>query len=214
MGELLSEFWSGPREEDTDSVEDQNEAVSQSGGHTFLGPVLLHVHDLPGSTGPTSDTRANGVPGHHRAGEYLTKECSEGRVLSPALFPSIHTSRFGVIPKGPSRKWRLMVNMSSSEGLSINNGIDESPSTMSHVGVVDVIKGIVLYSKAARLTKVDVRRAYCNIPMHPNNTWLMGMQWEGSLYVDTPFGLRSAPKVFYGHGRCSRVGSQTGRNPL
>ncbi len=50
--------------------------------------------------------------------EYLAVECSEGRVhgpLNPALLPMVHTSRFGVIPKGLLGKWRLTVYMSSPE---------------------------------------------------------------------------------------------------
>ena len=36
------------------------------------------------------------------------------------------------------------------------------------------------------------------VPVHPNDRWLLGMQWEGALYIDKtlPFGLRSAPKLF------------------
>ena len=40
--------------------------------------------------------------------EYLAAECSNGRVLGPldpTHFPQIHTSRFGVIPKGQTGKW-------------------------------------------------------------------------------------------------------------
>ena len=50
--------------------------------------------------------------------EYLAEECSEGRVfgpIDPSMFPFVHTSRFGVIPKGSSGKWRLIVDMSSPE---------------------------------------------------------------------------------------------------
>ena len=34
--------------------------------------------------------------------------------------------------------------------------------------------------------------------MHPDDRWLLGLQWEGALYVDTtlPFGLRLAPNFF------------------
>ena len=48
------------------------------------------------------------------------------------------------------------------------------------------------------MAKVDVKSAYHNIPVHPKDRWMMGMMWEGALYVDTclPFGLRSAPKIF------------------
>ena len=36
------------------------------------------------------------------------------------------------------------------------------------------------------------------IPVHPEDRSLLGMRWEGQLYVDKalPFGLRSAPKIF------------------
>ena len=46
---------------------------------------------------------------------YLAEECSRGRVLGPLrleLFPQVHPNRFGVIPKGTSGKWRLIVDMS------------------------------------------------------------------------------------------------------
>ena len=51
--------------------------------------------------------------------EYLVKECAEGRVmgpLEPTQFPMVQISRFGVIPKGSSGKWRLIVDLSSPEG--------------------------------------------------------------------------------------------------
>ena len=48
------------------------------------------------------------------------------------------------------------------------------------------------------IAKVDVRSAYRNIPIHPDDRWLLGMMWDGALYIDAalPFGLRSAPKIF------------------
>ena len=50
----------------------------------------------------------------------------------------------------------------------------------------------------ALLVKVDVKSAYWNISVHLDDRWLLGMQWEGALFVDTalPFGLRSTPKIF------------------
>ena len=133
--------------------------------------------------------------------EYLAKECSEGRVigpLDPAQFPYVHTSRFGVIPKGISGKWRLIVDMSSPEGFSVNDGIGESLCSLSYVGVEDAVRGICSYGEGTLLAKVDVKSAYRCIPVNPDDRWLMGMMWEGALYVDTtlPFGLRSAPKLF------------------
>ena len=50
----------------------------------------------------------------------------EGRVLGPLSsedFPQVHTSQFGVIPKDTMKKWRFILDMSSPEGRSVNNGI-------------------------------------------------------------------------------------------
>ena len=48
------------------------------------------------------------------------------------------------------------------------------------------------------MAKVDVKSTYQNIPVHPEDRWLMGMTWRESVFVNValPFGLRSAPKIF------------------
>lgn len=117
---------------------------------------------------------------------------------APSEFPQVHTSRFGVIPKGSTGKWRLILDMSSPEGLSVNDGIQEALCSLSYVSVEDATKGVVAKGRGALLAKVDVKSAYRNVSIHPDDRWLMGMLWEGGLYIDTalPFGLRSAPKIF------------------
>ena len=58
------------------------------------------------------------------------------------------------------------------------------------------------YSEAPRFGdptgKVDVKSAYRLVPVSPRDRHLMGVEWQGALYVDgcLPFGLHSAPKVF------------------
>lgn len=51
------------------------------------------------------------------------------------------------------------------------------------------------------MAKVNTEYAYQlgSIPVHPDDHWLLGMQHEGTTFMDTvllPFGLRSAPKLF------------------
>jgi hypothetical protein len=48
------------------------------------------------------------------------------------------------------------------------------------------------------LAKMDIKQAYRNVPVHPADRPLLGMRWEGKVYVDKtlPFGLRSAPLIF------------------
>ena len=48
------------------------------------------------------------------------------------------------------------------------------------------------------MAKTDVKSTFRIVPIHPGDRWLLGLEWEGSRFVDTtlPFGLRSAPKIF------------------
>ena len=133
--------------------------------------------------------------------EYLQTKVAAGRVLgpfNPADYPQIHTSRFGVIPKSTLGKWRLIVDMSSPEGASVNDGISKSLCSLSYVTIMDGAKGVTAHGKRSLMAKVDIRNAYRVVPVHPEDRWLMGMTWQKNLYIDTalPFGLRSAPKVF------------------
>ena len=45
---------------------------------------------------------------------------------------------------------------------------------------------------------MDIQQAYRMVPVHPDDRALLGMRWEGGVYIDTrlPFGLRSAPIMF------------------
>ena len=90
------------------------------------------------------------------------------------------------------------MDMSSPEGGSVNDGIPEELCSLSYVGIKDAVRAIQDRGRGAMMAKVDVKSAYRNIPVHPEDRWMMGMMWEGALYIDTclPFGLRSAPKIF------------------
>ena len=134
--------------------------------------------------------------------ECLAKEVAEGRVvgpLNPANIPGVQISPFGVIPKPhQTGKWRLIMDLSAPEGQSVNDGIDKRLSSLRYVSVDDVASLVQNLGRGTRLAKMDVQAAYRNIPVHPDDRHLLGMQWEDQLFGDTalPFGLRSAPKLF------------------
>ena len=56
----------------------------------------------------------------------------------------------------------------------------------------------LLSSNSALLIKLDLKHAYCIVPVHPDDHQLLGVTWKGHTYIDRalPFGLRSAPKNF------------------
>ena len=77
--------------------------------------------------------------------EYL--QSALGRIAGPFStmpYPHQHISRFGVIPKSNQPgKWRLIYNLSSPEGHSVNDGIPKLSYSVQYVTIDDFIDGIM-----------------------------------------------------------------------
>ena len=133
--------------------------------------------------------------------KYLREELAANRLvrIHDADAGLIHCSQFGVIPKwNRPNKWRLIVDLSSPEGHSVNDGISRDLSSLSYMSVDDVVAGIIQRGRGTLLVKMDIRQAYRKVPIHPSDRPFLGMQWQGATFVDAalPFGLRSAPLIF------------------
>ena len=127
--------------------------------------------------------------------DYLSNECAEGRIVGPLPLPGskeIHVSRFGVTPKGSSGKWRLIFDLSSPEGASVNDGIDSNLCSLKYATIDQAAELMLRLGRGALMAKVNIDQAYHRISVHPDDRWLLGMCFEGVTYMDTvlPFGLR------------------------
>ena len=132
---------------------------------------------------------------------YLREELSHGRLMEiqPPLAERVHISKFGVIPKKhQAGKWRLIVDLSSPEGASVNDFIESSLCSLSYASVDDAASFVFQTGEGTLLAKLDIKSAYRNVPVHPEDRLLLGLRWQGHIFVDTclPFGLCSAPKIF------------------
>ncbi len=134
---------------------------------------------------------------------YVQEELVHGRLAAitavEATSLGIHTSPFGVIPKrNRPNKWRLILDLSSPYGHSVNDGIEKELSSLSYVSVDEVVEQVLKLGKGTLMAKMDIKHAYRNVPVHPEDRYLLGMKWDGAVYIDTtlPFGLRSAPLIF------------------
>ena len=80
----------------------------------------------------------------------------------------------------------------------MNDGIDKELASASYTAVDDTVATILQLGRVALLAKMDIKQAYRNVPVHPEDRLLLGMLWEGKVYMDTalPFGLRSALLTF------------------
>ena len=135
--------------------------------------------------------------------EYLSSETGLGRILGPldtALVgrATIQVNRIGVIPKGHSGRWRLITDLSHLAGCSVNDAIDPDLCSLTYTTVERVAQRAMHLGAGTLMAKVDIESAYRLVPVHAQDQTLLGISWEGSIFVDTmlPSGLRSAPKIF------------------
>ena len=126
--------------------------------------------------------------------EYLSREVVLGRMWKIHVSKwqcSLHTSPLELIPKkNKPGKWRPIVDLSSLIKGSVNGGISTELSLLSYTSVDHLAALIVSAGRGSSMVKADIK--------HPDDQHLLGMHWEGFLYVDKvlPFGLCSAPKFF------------------
>ena len=85
--------------------------------------------------------------------EYIATELALGRIAEVGLAETakksaIHTSPFGVIPKKhKSNKWRLILDLSSPQGFSVNDGISKESSSISYTTTDHVVEAILKSGK-------------------------------------------------------------------
>ena len=113
--------------------------------------------------------------------EYLDTEVRLNRVVKlsreEADQAGIHCSPIGIIPKkNKPGKWRLIVDLSSPEGASVNDGIDKDMSRLSYTSIDAIAEKVLSLGRGAMLAKMDIKQAYRIIPIHPEDRWLLGMR--------------------------------------
>ena len=83
------------------------------------------------------------------------------------------------------------MDLSSPHGHSINDGIAKELCSIHYASVDDAASQVVEVGQGAFLAKMDIRQAYRNIPVASQDRHLLGLQWNGKVYIDQvlPFGL-------------------------
>ena len=132
---------------------------------------------------------------------YIAGEVDRGKLalhLDSRAGPP-HISPLGIIPKGGQPgKYRLICDLSSPQGGSINDGIDSALCSLHYSTVDDAVALARWLGVGARLAKLDLQSAYRMIPVHSHDQHLLGISWQGQTFYDRalPFGLCSAPIIF------------------
>ena len=135
---------------------------------------------------------------------YMAGEIAAGRLVATAE-THVRRNPIGIIPKPHQLgKFRLIIDLSAPQGFSVNDGISPPLCSMQYVTVDQVAKQVAQCGRGALMAKTDIRSAYRQVPVHEDDQHLLGLEWNGTTYIDKalPFGLRSAPKLFSAVADC------------
>ena len=141
---------------------------------------------------------------------------SNYRVVGPLSSPrshSIHVSRFGVIPKGSSGKWRLVLDLSSPEGASVNSGIDKTLCSLSYATVDEAVSQVVHLGRGALMAKLDIKTTYRLVPDQTDATMLwaaaymrfFGFLQSGEIVVPSATTCNPAVHLSYGDVKADNI---------
>ena len=95
-------------------------------------------------------------------------------------------------------KLRLIHNLSSPTGVSVNDGISRDQFSPTYATIDMAISVITRKGPGSFLTKDDIRNAFRWCPVRPSDWPSLGIEWHGMFYYDRVllFGLHSAPFTF------------------
>ena len=113
--------------------------------------------------------------------KYIQDELQLHRFIGPfsleSLPLSVHCIPFGVIPKANSNSWRLITDLSSPSGASVNEGISSKYCSLSYIlsyiSVDTIASQAVKLGRGTMLAKADIKSAYRLVPAHPDDRPLL-----------------------------------------
>jgi len=92
------------------------------------------------------------------------------QVIDRYLTLKVSRCSFGDIPKkGQPGKWRLIINLSSPGGYSVNDGISADEFSMHYITLDQIIRMVAKRGPGAMMAKFDVEAAYHNVAVHPED---------------------------------------------
>ena len=96
--------------------------------------------------------------------QYISEEIAAGKlrqITSPAEITAVHTSSIGIIPKPHQPgKFRLIVDLSSPQGHSVNDGIHPGLCSLQYASVDQAAAMVNQLGKGAFMAKLDLKSAY------------------------------------------------------
>ena len=127
----------------------------------------------------------------------IAKELEAGRFVGPLStlpFREFQINPVGLVPKKTPGEFRMITNLSSPRGTSINDGILEDFVHVSYSSLEDAIRLICRCGPSPFLAKLDIKHAYRLVPIRPSQYNLLCFRWKesSSLIVHSQWELGQA----------------------
>jgi hypothetical protein len=92
----------------------------------------------------------------------------------------------------------LIVDLSAPTGESVNAHISDEDSTVTYISLHKVVGQLWRAGRGALMFKLDIARAYRQVPVSEKDRHLLGIKFQGQYFVDLclPFGGRSCAAIF------------------
>ena len=111
---------------------------------------------------------------------YLEEQVQAGYMLGP-FHPQdcqgVTLNSLGVIPKSTLGKFRVIVDLSSPEGYSVNDNLVRNLTHVAYSSVEDAAFMMHTLGQGTQLAKIDIQSAYRIIPIHPLERAFLGVIW-------------------------------------
>lgn len=163
----------------------------------FGWPIGYNSSCFP-QTSQRNHPSATAYPDH--VATYISKELEYGALRGPFTtppFPMFQTSPLMTCEKRDSDSRRVIMDLSFPHGYSVNDGIPKDsylgePMALTYAKVDDLVQ-LVLRKQHPLIWKLDLKRAFRQIPCDPLDYPLLGIFWDSQFYFDTaiPFGIRT-----------------------
>ena len=137
---------------------------------------------------------------------YIATELDHGAIAGPFLHNPLPrpliTSPLQTVPKRGSTKRRVVMDLSFPASHSVNSGIPDNSYLNEHYKLrlprIDRLCQFILqHGRGCLLYKLDLQRAYRQLPIDPKDYFYLGFRHRNMLYYDTrcPFGLRTSAMI-------------------
>ncbi|XP_077790847.1 uncharacterized protein LOC144328967 [Podarcis muralis] len=168
-------------------------------GNGFSQGFRIPVVESPVARNPANQKSVRELP--QVARKKIAKEVAMRRMAGPFVTPpfqNLHVSPLGIVPKKAPGEFRLIHNLSHPMGTSVNDVIPPELCSVKYASLDQAIKLIRSFGHSALLAKCDIESAFRLLPIHPEDFWLLGFQFEGNYYFDKamPMGCSIACAAF------------------